>query len=148
MDVPSQEPSLVPGITLADYVIRDANTGKLSLIGCFAQFNFPKFPIDIGGFFVVAGITNLHGPLERVMATCRIEVTGSGYVVGNSTCEIRFGPKNPPLQPQLIIDLAFPFAGCRFVGTGPHDVVVLLNNEIIGKRTISVGQVTAPASPA
>jgi hypothetical protein len=147
MDAPDQEPSLVPGITLADYVIRDAGSGKLSLIGCFGQFNFPKFPLKMGRFFVVSGITNLHGSIEKMVATCRIEMAGSGHVVGSSTCEIRFGSKNPPLQPRVIFDLAFPFEGCLFVGAGPHDVVVLVNNEVIGTRTIMVSQVTAPAAP-
>lgn len=147
MDTPHQEPSLVPGITLADYIVRDAGSGKLSLIGCFAQFNFPKFPIKMGRFFVVAGITNLHGAVDKMVATCRIEMAGSGHVVGSSTCEMNFDPKNPPLQPQIILDLAFPFGGCVFTGAGRHDIVVLVNNEVVGKRTILVGQVTAPAMP-
>lgn len=71
----------------------------------------------------------------------------SGHVLGSATCELTLPPAAPPLHPRIILDLAFPFGGCIFIGAGRHDVVVLFNNEIIGKRTIEVNQVAAPALP-
>ena len=147
MDQQNQEPSLVPGVILADYVVRDAATGKLSIVGCFHQFNFPRFPIKMGRFFVIASITNLRGNIEKLTITCRIEMAGSGHVVGSSMCEMQFNANNPPLNGDMIFDLPFPFGGLVFMGAGQHDIVVLLNNEVIGKRRVIVNQITAPASP-
>ena len=136
---------IVAGITLADHVIREAGSGKISLIGCFSQFNFPQFPFKMGRFHVHAGVTNVRGVIEKFSATCRIEMSGTGHVVGSVGAEVGVAPNSPAFSPNFVFDVVFPFEGNVFITAGLHDIVILVDNEVIGKRPISIMQVTAQA---
>ena len=142
-----QEPALMPGITLSDLVIREAGSNKPSLIGCFQAFNCPQFPIRIGRFFVTVSITNLRGKLEELNATCRLEVAGTGHVVSSTSVKLQFAPESPPLETRLVFDICFPFMNVLFPSAGMHTLVVLLDNEEVGRRNIEVTAITAAANP-
>jgi hypothetical protein len=139
----TQEPTIVAGIVLADHIIREAGSGKLSLIGCFSRFNLSQFPAKIDRFNIYAGITNMRGIVSKFNATCRIEMAGTGHVIGSTSAEVGITPGAPPFSPDFVFDVVFPFEGSVFFSAGIHDIVVLVDNEVIGKRQISVIQVTS-----
>jgi hypothetical protein len=144
---PIQEPALIPGINLSDLVIREAGTNKSSLIGCFQAFNFPQFPARIGRFFVSVSVTNLRGNPKELNATCRLEVAGTGHVISSVSVKVQFAPENPPLDPRMGIDLAFPFMNVGFSEAGRYTFVVLVDNEEVGRRNIEVSAITSAANP-
>src|SRR5437667_157611 len=86
MDV---EPKLV-GIVFSDYVIREHGTGKLTLVGCFSVYNARQFPFTSPRFFVTTSFTNLHGHIDALRVTARIEDPQSSLVLGNTSGEMKF----------------------------------------------------------
>jgi hypothetical protein len=136
------EPALVPYIIFSDSVIREMGTGKLSFIGSFQQFNAIKFPLAVPPFFITARITNLHGDLEKIRLTVRLEEPHSGLVVCNMGAEVVLPEK---IKRGSDIEIPFPMTNVVFQHQGNYDVTILLNNELVGKRPISVRSV--PSGP-
>jgi len=135
------DPTIVPAIVLSDHVVREQGTGKLSLIGSFQGFNFPQFPVKFGRFFATASITNLRGQ-EQLRIVCRVEMTSSGHVLASASGTIT--PKDKAAyDPDDVVDLAFPFADIVFSEPGKYSVVVLINNEEIGRRPFFVRPITS-----
>src|SRR5207248_1620207 len=75
------EPTLCGAIILSDTVIREAGTGKLSLIGCFTNWNSSQFPFPVPPFCATALVTNFRGKLEKASITMRIEDPKTGHVL-------------------------------------------------------------------
>ena len=53
------EPLICKGLISSGQVIRDAGTGKISLINCFTAFYAPAFPFQAPPFFITALISGL-----------------------------------------------------------------------------------------
>lgn len=139
MPISNSEPVLIPYIIFSDSVIREMGTGKLSFIGTFQQFNAPRFPLPVAPFFVTPKITNISGKLEKLKLTVRIEEPDSGVVVANVGGEVN---SEKELPREADIEIPFPMAGVVFQRAGVYDVIILLNNENIGKRSIRVVAMT------
>jgi hypothetical protein len=137
------EPVLVPGIILSDHVIREQGTNKATCVGIFNMFNIPQFPFRVPRFFATVGITNLQGEIRELDATCRLEVSGTGHVLASSSAHLAIPPEAPPISRNIVIDLTFPFHNVTLPTAGTYSVVVLVNNEEIGRRTLEVFAITA-----
>jgi hypothetical protein len=98
-------------------------------------------------FFVTVSITNLRGKLEELNATCRLEVAGTGHVVSSTSVKLQFPTENPPLETRLAFYICFPFMNVLFPSAGTHTLVVLVDNEEVGRRNIEVTAITAAANP-
>jgi len=135
-----QEPTLTQGIFLSDSVIREEGTGKLSLIGTFQTFNALKFPFASPPFIVTVSLSNLRGKLEQLRISVRIEEAASGHVAASNTAVI--GSKVDVTQND-IFEIPIPILPAAFPTAGLYHVVVLVNNENIGRRNLMVRSVTA-----
>jgi hypothetical protein len=133
------EPTVISGILMSDVSIVEQGTQKRSVIGCFDQFVFPQFPVQIGRFWVTAWITNLAGSLSEMELTTRIEEKGSAHVVFSSSTTIKF-PAETPLDPTNTMALSTPVVGVIFQKPGIYTILLLLNGEEVGKRDINVRQ--------
>ena len=72
------EPTVIPGILMSDLSLVEQGTRKRSVIGCFEQFSFPQFPVQIHRFWITAWFTNLAGSISSLELTTRIEEKGVG----------------------------------------------------------------------
>jgi hypothetical protein len=133
------EPAVISGILMSDVSIVEQGTQKRSVIGCFDQFVFPQFPVQIGRFFITAWITNLAGTLSEMELTTRIEEKGSAHAVFSSSTNVKF-PAETPLDPTNTMALSTPILGISFQKPGTYTIILLLNGEEVGKRDIHVRQ--------
>lgn len=133
------EPAVISGILMSDVSIVEQGTGKRSIIGCFEQFVFPQFPVQIGRFWITAWITNLAGALSEMELTARIEEKGSAHVVFSRSTTVQF-PAETPLDPTNTMALSTPVAGIVFPKPGVYTILLLLNGEEVGKRDVQVRQ--------
>jgi hypothetical protein len=133
------EPSVISGILLSDMSIVEQGTQKRSIIGCFDQFIFPQFPVQIARFWITTWITNLAGSLSEMELTSRIEEKGSAHVVFSSSTNIKF-PAETPLDPTNTMALSTPVVGIIFPKPGVYTILLLLNGDEVGKRDIHVRQ--------
>lgn len=131
------EPTLISGILLSDNSIVEEGTRKRSIIGCFDQFIFPQFPVQIGRFWITAWMTNLAGTLSQMELTTRIEETGSAHVVFSGATNVQF-PEETSLDPSNIMALSTQITGIIFPKPGIYTITLLLNGDEVGKRDIHV----------
>jgi|AntAceMinimDraft_9_1070365.scaffolds.fasta_scaffold01746_3 hypothetical protein len=137
------EPTLCHGILLSDKVIREAGTGKISLINCFTHFNVPGFPFLTPPFYVTVFLTNLRGKIEGIDITVRIEDKGTGHVLNSVSGHIGINPEAPQLEPHIVINIPLPMPPINIPVPGIYVIKVLVNNEEIGERPIKVSPITA-----
>ncbi len=145
---PRSEPSVLPFIVFSDLVIREQGTGKISLIGTFELFNAPSFPFQTPPFFATIGITNIHlsraagESVSEVNVNIRVEDPKSGHVFGNATGKVGV-LEGKTLPREAVIPLALPLPPMTFAEPGTVNVVLHVDNEKVGERTLRIIPVSA-----
>src|ERR1043166_4714545 len=66
------KPVLCSALFFSEKVIREAGTGKLSIINAFQSFYGKQFPFASPPFIVTASFNNLSGKLDRLKATVEV----------------------------------------------------------------------------
>lgn len=129
-------------IIFSDYVVQDARTGKLTLVGCFNGFQFPSFPSASPNFFITVSITNLEGKLQKLFLTINIKDRQSGLVVASAGIELHPRQNAPALFREEIIEVFVPFGRVQFPRPGAYEVEAVCMNSPIGKRVLMVKQLS------
>ena len=132
-------------IILSDMVVCEQGTGKNSLIGCFNNYNFVRFPSPPPPFFVTTALTNLDPEFKEFDVTARIEDPTNGIVLSSFGAHIQL--RDPfVLTKDSVIEV--PMVGMPFLFQKPgnYHIIVLVNNSQAGKRNLTVSSVTAQAS--
>ena len=138
------EPVLVSSIILSDVVIREQGTNKISLVGCFNQFNANKFPFNTPPFFITGSITNITGKVDGVISvTALIEDPNSGHVLSSTPGRLQFSKESPPIPNNMVFEIPFPVVPFAIPKAGMYSVKILFNNQELGKRSLTVNQVKA-----
>jgi hypothetical protein len=137
------EPVLPSAILFSDLIVREERTRKLSLIGCFQHFYSTKFPITVAPFYISVFVTNLFGELGAMTATARIE-DEEGKMVQSVTWQTAGLPSENQVQIKKtdIADLVFPIPPTTFSKPGIYEVSILINNEKLGSRLLTVKEIT------
>lgn len=141
------EPALCHGIILSDHLIREAGTGKLSLIGCFNLYNLSQFPAQVPPFFITALLTNLRGKFQKLSVTVRIEDPATGHVLVSSSATMELKEDANPLSDNDVVELPFPIRPIILPKAGMYSIVVLVDNEKIGHRPLKVNSITSSQTP-
>jgi hypothetical protein len=134
----NSEPVIL-GITFADMVIQQVGTGKYSLIGCFNQYFSNGFPFIVPPFITFVSITNVKGKFEKqISVTARFEDSKTGHVLANVTALV--GTTQPDYQfaGTEVIEVPFPLPQFPVAQPGVYSIVVLMNNELIGRRNLPI----------
>jgi len=134
-------------VVFSDHVIREAGTGKLSLIGCFNRFNASAFPFTTPRFFVTCMLTNIRRVPEAMDITVRVEQPKSGFVFSNVAAHVTFRPEAPPLTPQTEMEWALPVEPFVLQEPGTLSVVILVDNERITSKCLVCEPITAVQPP-
>ena len=133
-------------IVLSDLVVCEQGTGKNSLIGCFHNYNFPRFPAMPPPFFITAALTNLDPEVREFDVTARIEDPSNGMVLASVGSHIQL--REPfVMTKETVIEVPMPGAPFIVQKPGNYLVIVLVNNVAAGQRPLTVNPLTAPASP-
>ncbi|MGH7995148.1 MAG: DUF6941 family protein [Opitutaceae bacterium] len=138
------EPVVMPAILLSDGAIREHGTGKVSYIGCFAQWNAHRFPFQAPPFFITPIVANLRRGGDAVSAVIRIEKKG-GLIVWSSEGRVTLPPHELPEG--LTIELPTPALGVVFPEPNLYTISVLIEGDTIGRRDFFVRAVAAPPQP-
>jgi hypothetical protein len=141
------EPVICPAIIFCDSIIREEGTGKFTIIGSFQFFNAPQFPLFVPtGFCMLVMLDNLDPGLKLLKVTIRIEDSSSGLTVASALATVNI-PQG--YDPSGSLDVPFRLQPVAFPAAGNYQAVVLVDNEVIGKRRLlikplSASQQTAP----
>jgi len=131
-------PELSVGIFLSDSVIREENTGKLSLIGGFQFFNSSTFPFQGQPFVVTVGLRNV--PENRQFGIKVAVVDSKNLTLGRSEGQVLVS-KIP--HPDAIFEFPFPLPPIIFPEPGTYTIAVTVEGVEVGKRALIVRSVTS-----
>jgi hypothetical protein len=137
---------VIIGILLSDYVIMEAGSGKYSLIGTFNSMQTQGFPFITPHFFVTVLLTNLPPHFEQMNVTVRIEEPKSAHVLTSAAGNIK-PPQGFNFPTHYVMQLPFLMPQFVIQQQDAYTVVVLVDGESVGRRTLVVAALQAPALP-
>ena len=135
------KPGLCPAISFSEKVIREAGSGKLSIINSFQSFNGPQFPFAAPPFIVTASFSNLSGKLERVKASVEV-LDADGKPVG-APISGEFGSDREVL-PDDIFDLSFLVPSISFEKEGVYQILFRIGDDLLGQRALPARLIQRP----
>ena len=143
------KPALCPAIVFSENIIREAGSGKLTIINSFQSFNGPEFPFAAPPFVVTAAFTNLSGKLDGLKVSVELVDEKNGALTTPIAGE--FGSDREVL-PDDVFDLSFLVPSCSFEKEGVYQVLFRIGNEVLGRRSLPARLIpstkAAPAPPA
>lgn len=114
-------------LVLCDTTIKDAATGKLSLIGTFNGIFSNNFPCVHPTLSVYVALTELRGKVQ-----CKLRmISPSNGIVFDLPGQIE-GP-----GPTSIAEIVFQLPGIRFETTGSYSVEFWAGSELLGSRKLN-----------
>ncbi len=128
------EPVLV-AFLLSDSAIVEANTNKLSLIGCFSQFNLREFPATVAPFYATIMLTNLGAATEMTFSL-QIAEPITGHVLCATSARMERGGTN--FDQDQYLEIPFPIPPVTFHQPGKYEIKLLLNGDEFTKRPITI----------
>jgi len=131
---PTDEPICLY-IVFSDHFIREAGSGKFSLIGIFHQLIFNSFPATAPNFCITAALNNFEGDLENVKVTMRLEERGSGHVACSVSSTVNSKVK---FTREMLVEIPVRMPRFSISGPGEYELVVLVDNEKVGVRTLKI----------
>jgi len=134
------DPVICPAILFCDGIIREEGTGKFTIIGTFQFFNAPSFPLVVPGFCVMVMLDNLEAGTKELRVAIRLETSDSGLTIASALANVSI-PQG--YDPTGTLDVPFRLAQVSFPYAGKFQLVVLLNNEIVGQRRLLVRPISA-----
>ena len=143
------KPSLCHAIFFSENIIREAGSGKLSIINSFHSFYGPEFPFAAPPFIVTAAFTNLSGKLDRLQVSVVVVDEENEALIQPIAGE--FGSDRDVAQDD-VFDLSFLVPSCSFEKAGVYQVLFRIGDEVLGRRSLPARLMpstnTAPARPA
>lgn len=140
--IPGCEPTLCKAILLAEKIVREQGSGKISLINIFDRYCAEGFPFQSGRFYVAVWLSNFKGVPPMIDVTIRIEEAQSWHVMASARNHMEPKPDTPPIPQDAVLGLTFSFRSVTFPSPGTYSIVVLVNNEEMGKQPLIVSPLT------
>ena len=135
------KPALCPAIFFSEKVIREAGSGKLSIINSFQSFNGHNFPFAAPPFIVTASFNNLSGKLDRLKASVEL-LDADGKAMGPPITG-EFGSDREVL-PDDIFDLSFLVPSVSFEKEGAYRILFRIGDDILGQRALPARLIRRP----
>lgn len=133
MSTASGNPRLSGGIIFSDGAIRETVTNKLSVIGAFQIFNASAFPFQSPPFNVTVLVEDI--PVGRQVVVRVSLRNAEGNELGFTTGMLRI---NTLIEPRAHTDLALPFPSMIFQSVGDYAMLVFVDEQEIGRKTLFV----------
>ncbi len=137
------KPALCPAIIFSEKVIREAGTGKLSIINSFQKFIGPKFPFAVPPFVVTVSIGQFAGKLDKLKLSVEVTAEDGTIIVPAVTAEVG---TEAEVAPDDVFEFSFPIPPCHFAMPGIHQVVFRIGKEVAGRRALPVMQILQPTA--
>jgi hypothetical protein len=134
------DPVICPAILFCDGIIREEGTGKFTIIGSFQFFNAAGYPLLVPGFSVLVILDNIQPGIKELRVAIRLESSESGLTIGSALANVGM-PQG--YDPTGTLDIPFRLPQVAFPHAGKYELVVLVNNEIVGQRRLIVKPISA-----
>ncbi len=132
-------PPLLLAVLVCDQIIRDAETGKASIIGAFENINAPKYPARHPWLAFFCQLTNGRGKIRISVRLVNVEKDDEVIFEGAADCQFR--------DVREIANLIFNIGGIVFPQPGEYRFQILAGTEFLGERRIICSQMKLPSEP-
>jgi hypothetical protein len=129
------------GLIFSDLVIKDVNTGKLSLINCFSNLNAPGFPFQGPMFFVTALVSGISAGVKTIPFSLSIIEKESGERIFNVEGHISTQGAGNMDEIAEVIWVIPPLIYSR---VGVYDVILTTGGQELDSRSLFVRATTGP----
>jgi hypothetical protein len=124
---------------VCDNAIREEGTGKISLIGIFANIWALKFPTVHPSLCVYANLGDMEGPYKMRLDMVRGSDMG---VIGRGEAQVTIGDRMKPAE------VVFELRGLVFEGPGRFQFELYANDRAVGGKTFDVVKLAQPPGEA
>ena len=128
---------LVASIVLCDGIIKEEGSGKLTLVGCFHALGALQFPLMHPGMTALISLTNFQTRTINFDVTVRLQ-DKTGLVLGNAGNHMEAEMFSNADVKSITVDVPVRFPPLYFSQVGVYTVVVLVDNEEVGKKSLPV----------
>lgn len=129
----------------SEKVIREAGTGKLTIINSFQRFYGTEFPFSMPSFVVTVAFTGLVGKLEKLKLAVELVDPPGQPIVEPVTTEVS-SVKN--IEADETFELSFIVPPSGFPAAGVYHVQLRINEDIVGKRPLPIALAPPPEDAA
>jgi hypothetical protein len=136
MPVERQPPDVLAMI-LADTVLQDLVTGRLTIKGTISSLLATEFPVDYA-FVVYTAITSGHGPTDIELRM--VDVDDEGEPLFTSQIRINFA------DPLAVVERVFGVSRVTFAEPGEYRVQLFGAGHLLRERRLQVGSGQPPPS--
>jgi uncharacterized protein DUF6941 len=117
-----------------DYTIRDAATGKVSLIGIFEAIQASDFPVLHPTLCVYVNMSDLAGQYSLRLEFLRVE---DNVALGRGDMTVAFADRMRPAE------VIFDFRNLAFERAGRYEFRLTANDRYVGSKLFDVVRATA-----
>lgn len=126
-------PLVSPAIIFSEKVIREAGTGKLSIINCFHRFYGREFPFAVPPFVVSVSFSGLRGNLQNLKLAVEVLDPNGTAIIPPVTTDVS---SDADLNPEETFEISFLLPSLEFHTPGIHKVIFRVGEEIAGQRSL------------
>lgn len=126
----SLPPPIPLGMIICDSVIRDRETGKPTLVGCFASMLVEKFPAVHPSLCVYVVVTDARGKVPFSLKLVDVEENKPPLFEGRFEAKVD--------DPKTVAEIVFNLEGLRFHGPGNYRFQLFAAGEFLMERRLEV----------
>lgn len=120
---------------ICDYTIRDAATGKVSVIGIFETIQATDLPVLHPALNVYVNMGDVEGDYRLALELARVE---DDVVLGRGEMPLAFADRMRPTE------VIFDFRNLVFERPGRHEFRLSANGRFVGAKLFDVVRAAAP----
>jgi hypothetical protein len=137
-------PGLAPAIIFSEKIIREAGTGRLSIINSFQRFTGPTIPFAVPPFVVTVSLAGFSGEQKHKLSVELLSPAGA-IVIPAINAEVGTEAK---VEVRDVFEFSFGLPPVQFEEAGVYEIVLKIGDQIAARRALPVVVLQAPASPA
>jgi hypothetical protein len=139
------KPALASAIIFSEKIIREAGTGKLSIINSFQKFTGPTFPFAVPPFVVTVSLAGFSGEGKHRLSIEMVSPSGDVLV---PAIDAEVGTETG-VSPKDVFEFSFGIPAVQFEQEGAYEIVLKIGGEVAARRALSVtaAQPPPPISP-
>jgi hypothetical protein len=130
----ASKPALAPAIIFSEKIIREAGTGKLSIINSFQKFTDPTLPFAVPGFVVTVSLVGFSGEGKHQLSVEMLSPSGASLIPA-TVAEVG---TEAAVDPKDVFEFSFGLPAVQFEQAGVYEVGLRIEGEIVARRALPV----------
>ena len=134
---------LAPAIIFSEKIIREAGTGKLSIINSFQKFTGPTLPFAVPPFIVTVSLAGFSGEGEHQLSVEMLKPSGEVLI---PAIDAEVGTE-ATVNTKDVFEFSFGLPAAQFEQEGAYEVVLKIADKVAARRALPVTVTKPPAQP-